>query len=161
MDEARRARRMGIAIRLVLYPMALALIVVAWQHYHGGSSNAEPVHVVRWSGVTGQGEVISATTADGRLITFDTTVLARCSDGARFRFRWTPGQSRFVQHGQDLHGRSETTVNTASGAVEYDNRVVARIDDRPHGTIHVQLDWTRNDGTVACDSGLVTFEVHR
>jgi hypothetical protein len=162
MDDARRARRMGIAIRLVLYPMALGLIVLAWQHYHGDSSEAEPIHVVEWSGVTSQGKAMHASSADGRLLVFDTTVLARCSDGSPFAFRWNPAVNRFTQHGEDLRGRAEATVNTASGdSVEYDNRVSARMDDHPHGTIRVQLDWTRNDGTVACDSGPVTFDLRR
>jgi hypothetical protein len=162
MDDARRARRMGIAIRLVLYPMALGLIVLAWQHYHGDSSQAESIHVVEWRGVTSQGRAMRAGSVEGRLISLDVTVLERCSDGSPFSFRWTPAQDRFVQHGEALRGRTVATGETSSGEpAAYDNQVRARIGDHPRGTITVHVDWTRKDGTVACDSGPVTFELHR
>jgi hypothetical protein len=37
------SRRFRIGIRLVLYPMLLGLIVLAWQDYHGSPSEAERV----------------------------------------------------------------------------------------------------------------------
>ena len=60
MDAAGLNRRLGIAVRLVLYPMAIGLIVIAWRHYHGDPPVAHPL---RWSGVTSQGQAIRAATS--------------------------------------------------------------------------------------------------
>jgi hypothetical protein len=160
--DERRARRLGIGLRLVLYPMALGLIVLAWQQYHGGSSQADTIHVVEWSGVTSQGQAIRARSADGVLTGFDTHVLERCSTGAVFTQRWYPGQHRFVQRGENLHGRqAESGLDDSGRPVVFDDEVWARIDDHPRGTIRTQTSWTADHVTVTCESGPVTFTLSR
>jgi hypothetical protein len=166
-DDAGAVRHLGIAMRLVLYPLALGLIVLAWQQYHGGSSEADPpvhhgVRVVVWRGVTSQGEAMTAHTRSGRLVFFDMQARERCSDGSRFTSRWYPGEHRFAQRGEYVVGRQFGSGSDSSGEPDRsDNSVSARIDAHPSGTVRVQDELTRRGRTVRCDSGPVTFELHR
>jgi hypothetical protein len=156
--DERRARRLGIAVRLVLYPIALGLIVLAWKHYHPDRPHLHVFHVVTWAGVTSQGQAMRARTADGVLTGFDTRVLQRCPRGSGFTGRWYPGQHRFVQRGEELRGRQAGSGRSTSGqAWTFDNRVWARIGDHPRGTIRTRSTLGTGQGTVRCDSGPVSF----
>jgi hypothetical protein len=168
MDEAfdprdeRNARRFRIGVRLVLYPILIGLIPLAWHHYRGGEPAAEPIHVEEWSGVTSQGRAMRATTGKGLLRFFDTELDERCSDGSMFVFHWTPAQYRFVQHGETLQGRSAGESRDNHGRMtRFDNRVWARVDARPHGTIRGTVTWGFPATPVRCDSGAVRFSLHR
>jgi hypothetical protein len=153
--DVRRSRRLGIAVRLVLYPMALGLIALAWQEYHGSPPQAHAiVHFDQWRGTTAQGEEMTATTRQGLLLGFATRLVERCSDGSTFTLRWYPSMHRFVQHGESLRGGvSEPGLEA---------RVWARIGAEPNGTLRAKEAWTTRDGRVVrCDSGRVRFTLRR
>src|SRR4051812_23508943 len=157
-----RARRVRIVVQLVFYPLALGLIVLAWQHYRGGSSQAHGEGAVLWTGSTSQGKPMRASINNGVLMTFSTRVLESCSDGTVFTLHWYPGPQRFVQQGEDVQGVQAGGARTNSGAPDlYENRVWAHIDDQPSGTIWAVDNMTRARRTVHCDSGPVTFTLHR
>jgi hypothetical protein len=168
MDDAldrraeRLARRVRLAVRLVFYPAALVLIVVAWQHYHGNAASGHATDIVGWQGTTSQGERILATTGDARLVYFDTYLRERCSDGSQFTFHWMPGEARFVQHGATVHGQTAEVGRAASGElIEYDNQLSVRLGDRPSGTVRARLGYPNRAGGVHCDSGTVSFALTR
>jgi hypothetical protein len=160
--DERGARRLGIVARIVLYPMALALIVLAWQHYRSDPTQAGSVHIATWIGVTSQDQSIQGTNDDGVLMGFTTRVLERCSNGTVFIFDWYPAKHRFVQHGKHLRGRQAGGGRATSGEpMVYENRVWARIGSHPRGTIRAQVRLTSADGVVRCASGPVTFGSER
>jgi hypothetical protein len=169
MDEAveprdeRRARRLMIAFRLIFYPLALGLIVLAWQQYHGDTSQADEGPVVEWRGVTAQGQAIQArTTEDGRLTALDAYLVERCSDGTRSYFRWYPGRRRFVQDGDEVRGhQSGPAVASSSPNLLFDAWVSAHMAASPRGTIRVKLSYTGDQIGLTCDSEPVTFALHR
>ena len=161
--DARSARRYGIGIRLVLYPLALALIVLAWRHYHGGSEHFKVVEVPLWVGTTSEGMRVSGRINDnGEVVRLAIPMTERCSDGSSFVFHWYPGTVRWVQTGADLHGASTGhDVDDRGFATTYGNRIDARIDAHPHGTAS---DWsltTTEHGPVTCRSGVVGFRLRR
>jgi hypothetical protein len=129
---------MRIALRLVLYPMALGLIALAWQHYHGSSAPADPIHADGWAGLTDQGETVRAVSSHGVLEILDTGVMERCTDGSVF--------TRLVRlrGRQDGRGRRLVRVSATTGA-------------HPHGTIVAQ----ETRGARRCYSGPVGFTLHR
>ena len=106
-EDERRARRLGIRVRVVFYPLALGLIVLAWQHYHGGDApQAYPLPVVEWNGVTSQNRPIHATSIKGGVVrSLFTTVQERCDDGSFFTFNWFSAQRHFLQRGDSMSGR--------------------------------------------------------
>jgi hypothetical protein len=167
MDDAldrraeRLARRVRIGVRLVFYPTALALIVFAWQHYHGDSASGRGTEIVGWSGVTSQGRQLSAITGDARLVYLGTSLLERCTDGSLLTFHWEPGEARFVQQGTTVHGRSLAVSQAYGERIQYDNRVSVRLDGDRRGTIHAMSRYLDRPGYVQCDSGPVTFALSR
>jgi hypothetical protein len=168
MDDApdrraeRLARRVRFAVRLVFYPLALALIVVAWQRYHGDAASGHGTEIAGWQGTTSQGERIGATTGDARLVYLDTHLRERCSDGSSFSFHWVPGEARFVQRGADVHGRTSVAGRSTSGElIEWDNQLWARLGDHPRGSLRAQLVFPNRPGGVRCDSGPVSFALER
>jgi len=168
MDDAldrraeRLARRVRLGIRLVFYPAALALIVVAWQHYHGNDASGAGTDIVGWRGVTSQGEQILATTGDARLVYLDTYLQERCSDGSGFSFHWMPGEARFVQHGGSVRGQTAEVGRARDGElIEYNNRLSVRLGERPSGTIRASLVYPNRRGGVRCDSGPIAFALTR
>ena len=161
--DARSARRYGIGIRLVLYPLALALIVVAWRHYHGPEKHFKVVEFPRWVGTTSEGMPVSGRITDeGRAVTFAIPISEHCSDGSEFVFDWYPGLQRWVQRGSDLYGSSSgSNVDSRGFPATYYNQIKARIDARPRGTV---TGWTRVEtpgGSVNCASGPVSFTLRR
>src|SRR4051794_12893826 len=146
MDDAldrraeRLARRVRIGVRLVFYPAALALVVVAWQHYHGNAASGHTTDIAGWQGTTSEGERVLATTGDARLVYLDTYIRERCSDGSQFSFHWMPGEARFVQRGDAVHGRTAQADRSSSGeTIDYENQLWVRLGDHPSGTIRARL----------------------
>jgi hypothetical protein len=167
MDDAldrraeRLARRVRIGVRLVFYPTALALIVFAWQHYHGNTASGHTTDIVGWSGGTSQGQKISAITGDARLVYLDAPIVERCTNGGLVTFHWTPGEGRFVQHGATVVGRSTALAKDASGVpVEYDNQLWVTLGDHPSGSMKGASIYHR-PGRLRCESGPVTFALTR
>jgi hypothetical protein len=169
MDDAldrRAGRRFGIGLRLVLYPMALGLILLAWREYHGGSSeDGSPTptgHSERWYGLTSQHYPMRGLSAKGALGFFRATVRQRCSDGSSFIFTWSPLRHEFVQHGDRLSGQEIGGDHDSWGEpYTFEARVWARMDGNPRGTIRIRDRLTRRHHTVRCDSAAVTFALHR
>jgi hypothetical protein len=168
MDDAldrraeRLARRVRIGVRLVFYPTALVLIVFAWQHYHGNAASGHTTKIAGWSGVTSQGERVSAITGDERLVYLETYLVERCADGSFTTFHWMPGEGRFVQRGTEVEGRSLAFGRAASGErTQYDNRLSVRLDGERRGTIRALTRYLDRPGEGWCDSGPVTFALSR
>jgi hypothetical protein len=161
-DDARRAHRLRIGIRVLLYALALALITLAWQRYHGDSSKVVALDVARWTGVTSQGRVTQAMTTNLRLTSFSADVETQCANGSVFTLHWDPGQRHLAQHGEHVRGRHAGTGRTDSAEpMAFDIRIWARTGNRPHGTIDAEVQLTTPSGTLRCDSGAVTFALRR
>jgi hypothetical protein len=149
---------MTAALRLTLLTMAIALGALFWHQQQG---KAMP-QTASWSGVTSQGEAISASSFHGLLTGLDTHVTERCTDGSSFRLHWQPAERRFVQHGDDVQA-----LQTGAGQSDkaepdaYDTRVWAHMGVHPSGTISAQDIVTRAGGGVLCRSGAVTFQLER
>jgi hypothetical protein len=160
--DVRLERRLRIGLRLVLYPLALGLIALAWQYSHSDPPVADAKPVVQWSGVTSQGRSILGTSSGGRLRSLDTTLVQGCSNHSAFTVRWYPGPQRFQQHGEVVRGHQAGPGSTASGGpIRFDGWVRARMGTDPQGTIVTLVRWTPKRGTVVCNSGSVTFTLHR
>jgi hypothetical protein len=158
--DERIARRVRIAVRVVLYPAAVALIVVAWRHQHSQASNGD----VGWKGSTSQGQDVQAwISRDGFLTALDTRVLELCSDGSSFDGGWEVRRTRFVQHGADVRSHLTGSNRTSTGWPDvYDGTIQARITAHPRGTIWTRERVTTDAGTFTCESGAVTFTLtHR
>lgn len=146
---------------MVLYPMALGLIALAWHHYRSDASPADALPRVEWNGVTSQDEAMRAVTIDGVLTRIDTHLVEQCSDGSGYTEHWYPAQHRFVQHGEALRGRQAGPGHTYSGKpIVFDNRIQARIGALPHGSMSAHVTFTK-PGTVSCKSGPVMFMLRR
>jgi hypothetical protein len=155
-------RRLRIGHRLVLYPLALGLIVFAWQYLRSDPPQAEATSIVSWSGVTSQRKAIAATTGDGRLTSINTYLVERCSNGSSYTQQWYPGRYRFVQDGENARARQKAASRSRSGVpVVFDAQVRAHMGAHPSGTIRAQVSWTTGHGTLRCDSGPVTFALRR
>jgi hypothetical protein len=152
---------MRTAVRLVLYPLALGLIVLAWQHRHPYAE--DPTGGVNWRGVTAQGQaILGITTPDGHLTRLDTHLIERCSDGESFDEHWIPSRRRFVQHGENLYGRAGGPGYLYGGQPLVDDiQVRAQMGAHPHGTLRGQVTWTNANRTVRCESGPVSFALKR
>jgi hypothetical protein len=164
--DVRASRRAGIAIRLVLYPIALALIALAWRHANGGSSEANPpqrgLRVAGWVGVTSQGQPIKVVTGNGRVSFVDTELPERCSDGSVFTLHWLPFGHQFVQHGVHFRGLHIGSGRTESGApFTFETRMRGRMGTHPDGTIQASVRLVTKHGTHICVSGDVAFALHR
>src|SRR3954447_7545159 len=153
----RRARRLAIGTRLVLYPLALGLVVFAWQHYRHDSPDIE-----QWAGSTGQGQVMRVTTVDGQLRLFSAPVLAPCSSGPPFTFRLSIAPQRFVQRGEHVHAHYAAAGRTDSRQpLRFEAEVWARVGEHPRGTLDLQVRLPGEAGWVVCESRGVTFALHR
>lgn len=88
-------RKLRAIVRLALYPLALALIALAWKGRQVISDSSGGPPQVRWQGVTSQGQKINAVTVDGFLVSLDTHLIERCANGSRWTLHWNPrGPSR-------------------------------------------------------------------
>ena len=158
MDDAidpRIGRRYRIAVRLILYPLALGLIVVAWHHRPGGSE-ARASDYVAWSGVTAQGQDIRVSTADGVITSLSTHVAEPCSDGSTFSLDWAPAKRSLVQTGHTVQGGYSGPGHAYDGTpVLYYERIQAYVGEYVTGTITAKVD----SGTAHCRSGPVTFSM--
>jgi hypothetical protein len=155
-------RRLRIAVRLVLYPLALGLIVLVWQRHHSDAAQTKTTDPVTWSGTTGQGQAVRAVTTNGILTRLNTHVVEHCSDGSVFTLYWTPTQQRLVQHGEDVGGVDKRPGYSYSGEpVVYDDGMWAHVGAHPYGSISAQDSWTKDGRTVQCHSGPVAFELQR
>jgi hypothetical protein len=157
--QAHVDRRLRLAVRLVIYPLALGLIVLAWHRYHGEST---PTKVVSWTGVTARGQVIQALTAKGRLVYFEFKVGEGCTNGSVFTYWWRRGKSAYVQNGQHVWGSDSGPGEANNGyPVVYDDQMSARIGDRLSGTISASVSWIGVEGRVQCSSGSIPFALDR
>ena len=155
-DEAAH-RGQQLVARVILCVMAVGLSLVLWHRHHQSHPAAPPV---AWSGVTSQGEVISATTVRGLLTNVDTHLTERCTDGSVFKLHWNASSDRFVQHGLDLTGAQTGYGSPNTGEPDsYDTRISAHMGAKPSGMITAQDILTRGGGTVLCRSDAVTFQL--
>jgi hypothetical protein len=155
--DARRARN---AVRLVVYPVLLAILAFAW-HHRGPAG--DPTAGVKWTGTTSQGRDISALiNRDGVLMSMDTHVVERCNDGSTVNEHWYPDQKRFVQHGDHVQGHQRDRGTTRDGSREdFEGIIDARTGDQPHGAISTSNTVTTARAALWCQSGPVTFRLSR
>jgi len=159
-SDAQLARRIRLGARLVFYPLAALMIFGGWQLLH----NSKPAPLgVKWSGTTSQGQTINAwIDQTGALTHVDTHINESCSDGRRFTMHWRPAQLRFVQHGQKIQGYFAETHPTDKGTPDIgETTFAAKLGATPNGTINAGDVLRSDQGTVTCNSGPVTFTLHR
>jgi hypothetical protein len=159
-SDAELARRIRLGARLVFYPLVLLMILGGWHFLH--SSKSQPLGV-KWSGTTSQGQAISAwIDQTGALTHVDTHIKESCSDGRRFTMHWRPAQLRFTQHGQEVQGYHAETDPTDKGTPDIgETTFAAKLGATPSGTITAGDVLRGDQGTVTCNSGSVTFTLHR
>jgi hypothetical protein len=158
--DAQLARRIRVGARLIFYPVALLMIFAGWHLIH----DAKPAHLgVRWSGTTSQGQAIHAwIDQTGALTHVDTHILESCSDGSKFTMHWRPAQRRFVQQGQVVKGYHAESLATVNGTPDMgETSFAAKLGANPSGAIQAGDALTRDNGTVLCNSGPVTFTLSR
>jgi hypothetical protein len=158
-------RSMRIAVRLVLYPMALGLILLAWREYHGGSAPADPPALpgqAGWEGVTSQGQAVKAIAVNGRIDLLDTTVVEGCNDGSRFTFHWVSFQHDLVQRGDAVRRHQAGSGRSNTGRpFAFDNRVRLELGAPGHGTVRMKATLSGARGPVRCGAGPVAFTLRR
>ena len=155
-------RRLRLGIRLVLYPLCLGFIALAWTHQRGPTTREQPPPVL-WVGATEQGEPVRVVTVDGVLISFRTRIVTHCLNGATWVLSLTMSADAFRQTGNVVSGQQGPNLRTSEQRepVVISSRMRARIDSRPRGTIH--SDVTRNPGprSVQCSSPELHYALHR
>jgi hypothetical protein len=158
--EHKRARRLRIGVRLVLYPLAFGLAALAWHYQHSASAQYDAAGSVQWQGLTSQGEPIQAT-ANGVVLSFlHTHLLERCTNG--WTFDQESRQGYFIQFGETV--RREQTYPARSNS--NDRTVVnisldGRMGTHPTGAFRAETKVTTTYGVVRCKSGPVTFTLTR
>jgi hypothetical protein len=159
--EQRTARRLRIAARLVLYPVAIGLIALAWHHQHRPSASEIP-DGVHWTGVTSQGQQVEAVTSGVLLTSLDTHLLHGCSDGSSYDQHWFPVQPAFVQYTTAVRARTVIHSRDSTGEpTTSDTTMVARMGSHPSGTIYARVTRITANGSVPCASEDVTFTLSR
>ncbi len=113
-QSVRLERRLRLALRLVLYPLAIGLIVLAWQRTHSQTVAHDLPRPVRWRGQTSQHQAISMATAFGRLTNLRTFVLMGCTDGSSVGFDIVMRAQDLARHGDRFRGSQQAKVLTDS-----------------------------------------------
>jgi hypothetical protein len=161
-DDLRLARRLKLGVRLVVYPMLLVLLAVAW---HVRTSRGADSPGAPFRGSSSQGEEVTATIDGGRLTSLGVPLQLRCDDGQADRFTWTPSPDTYQQHGDTVTAhRLPTTHVDGERSYTYEARLQMVLGDHPHGTVWLTNTWTWTatgiDGPrMVCQSGPVTISL--
>jgi hypothetical protein len=105
-------RRMVWAVRLILYPLAIVLIVVAWHARHASADNDDSgPELGTLAGHTSQGEAMTLWTADGRPESSTLRVLYSCPDSRpELAHFWLPDHHVFNRSPDRVVGDHVTTA---------------------------------------------------
>ncbi len=151
--DASIERRLRLGIRLVLYPLCLGLIALAWIHHRGPTSHGPPPPA-SWVGVTEQDEPVRVVTVDGVLTFLQTRIVTYCPNGVTWVLSLTMSGGAFKQIGDVVSGRQgpSRSLSDEHEPVVIASRMQARFGPRPRGTIRSEV--TRNPGprSVHCSS---------
>jgi hypothetical protein len=126
-------RRLRWTVRLVLYPIAIALIAVAWHQRHASAEAPTrplvPTPPTWWEGRTTQGRLVAAERIGSTVIRLKIMMVYRCEIGhaelwslfgaASFRHHGPAATADFRNagiYGGDLRGTMTSTVRTDAGA---------------------------------------------
>jgi hypothetical protein len=167
-QSVRLERRLRLALRLVLYPLAIGLIVLAWQHKHpqtvahGPTTQVQPP-VVRWVGSTGQGQPVRAVTIDGVLTFLETRVVTHCLDGSPWTLRLTMFAGEFQRTGNIIDGRQGPRLTTSDQGepVRVATRVRTKMYHNPVGTIFSEVTRRPGPRSVYCSSYELDYALSR
>jgi hypothetical protein len=172
-QDARLERRLRLALRLVLYPLAIGLIVLAWQRTHPKTAafvptpQAQPTQgqplVERWVGGTGQGQPVRAVTVDGVLTFLETRIVTHCLDGSPWTLRLTMFASEFRRTGDIVNGRQGPALTTSDQGepVRVATRVRTKMYHNPVGTILSKVTRSPGPRSVLCSSGELDYTLSR
>jgi hypothetical protein len=155
------ARRLKLGIRLVVYPLLLGLLAVAW-HARSARGDGEQGGSA-WSGTTAQGLSVRAAIDGKWLESLTLPVTLRCDQGSTYRFTWTPSQDVLRQQGHAVtaHRPPTTRPGAAGRSGTYEARLRMVTGDHPHGTASLVETWTWTDqprgSRTVCRSGPVAF----
>jgi hypothetical protein len=167
-QDARIERRLRLGIRLVLYPLCLVLIALAWTHHQRGSatqSQAQPHETgATWVfGTTEQGQRVDATIVDGVFSYFATRVVTHCLDGTTWTLRLTMSDGEFKQTGEVIAGQQGPILTTSDQGepVLVMTRVRAQMHHETVGTIVSDVTRRPGPGGVLCSSYEFTYTLRR
>jgi hypothetical protein len=156
-------RRLRRIVRLVFYPVVIALIAFVWQHRQA-SVDAKPFNGVAWADAGGH---VAALTVDGRLVSFDADLTYYCPGHPSIRWRW-PAE-RVVAH-LTQHGTSATGTE-GPGTFAWDGgwngvtvtTIRATIGAEISGKLWGQIDLAAEgypSSRRVCRSSVVAFTLH-
>jgi hypothetical protein len=164
-------RRHVLALRLVLYPVVVALLVVAWHQRQADAGAEADVHTVTipasvpFGGATDDHGLMTAIVRHGRLLRLKAWYRLACRDGARSRP--VSGWFWIEQEAFAVRGDGRTTASWPFGTpFEWTGRPRAtaslRFDARVtptavRGSFTVDVDQHRRRGAPRCGSGTVRF----
>lgn len=163
------ARRLKLAVRLVVYPLLLGLVALAFHVRHARAQEDDPhaPPTTAWSGRTNQGYPATATFQDGRLISFTSRLMLDCADGEQFALYTTvaadrierPRRGMWVGTVADDHGvtnRGGSYAGNYSVHVQdpFRGEVIAEIE----GTVAWHVAGTHNG--IACRPGRASMALH-
>lgn len=108
----RLERRLRLALRLVLYPLAIGLIALSWQRTHPKTvAHVDgPPPPVQWHGQTSQRQAILMVTALRRLQSLRTFVVLPCDDGSSVGFDIVMTAQNLVRRGDQFKGSQQDKI---------------------------------------------------
>jgi hypothetical protein len=172
-QDARLERRLRLALRLVLYPLAIGLIVLTWQRTHPKTAELSPITqaqptrvrppAVRWIGATEQGQPVQAATVDGVLTYLQTRVVTHCSDGSTWTLWLSLTSADLQQSGETVSSGQRPLLTTSNQGepVVISFRLRSRMDGQRVGAILSEV--TRNPGhhSTQCSAYGVKYRLSR
>jgi hypothetical protein len=137
---AKSERRLRVIARVVLYPVALAVIALAWHQRQAARADVAPLATVRWEGYTQQGNTVTAVTVGGRIVSFRERLSYRCGEAFGSALDPWPGLGRWrvVQHGDVVEGQAGPTAfprrrGDPPGVIVH--RLRLTLGEHPRGTL--------------------------
>jgi hypothetical protein len=168
------ARRLKLAVRLVVYPLLIGALVLALhiRHAQASGDDGDPAPVlgtspapVVWNGTAG-GFAFTAWTSGGRVVGFNGVLPMACRDGGTFDLR-----EHVIERDLRFTGRVATYEVTSShgvaddgGATVLDERFSAQqVGGVVAGTWQGSVLWTRADTgrVVRCDAAPIHLTLER
>jgi hypothetical protein len=116
-QSVRLERRLRLVLRLVLYPVAIGLIALVWQHTHPqplAHDLPNPPRPVHWRGQTSQHQPIHAVTALRRLQALRSVILMPCDDGSSVRFGIVIAAQDLIRRGDQFYGGQDGRISKDS-----------------------------------------------
>jgi hypothetical protein len=158
------ARRLKLAVRLVIYPLLLGLVALAWHTRRGRADEASAfpaIRTVRPVATSAPRTTLTARAQGGRLtlrlggrtpMAAKAVMPMRCADGTTFTFRWRADE--FFWRGAPPVFTSESVgrAGTASDGHRFVYDAHLRLRGGPPSTARLDgvVRWWRDRGSVEC-----------